>query len=212
MGKLNISLLYVEDDDTLRNIYQKILEYSVEKVHVASNGLEGLEQFKTHRPDIVLTDVRMPVMDGLDMITKIKEIDKNVRIVILSAFGEPRYFLSAIELGVKAYLLKPVDSTFLLKTIEEQAKELLLDKKIRDEEAKRWAAEKEQLKSETILRALARVTAIFFQEGFNHDSVMKVLRLIGDATDSSRVYIFQNFEDEQGKPYTSQVYDGFREM
>ncbi len=207
MGKLNISLLYVEDDDTLRNIYQKILEYSVEKVHVASNGLEGLEQFKTHRPDIVLTDVRMPVMDGLDMITKIKEIDKNVRIVILSAFGEPRYFLSAIELGVKAYLLKPVDSTFLLKTIEEQAKELLLDKKIRDEEAKRWAAEKEQLKSETILRALARVTAIFFQEGFNHDSVMKVLRLIGDATDSSRVYIFQNFEDEQGKPYTSQVYE-----
>ncbi len=207
MDKLNISLLYVEDDGTLRNIYQKILKYSIEKVYVASDGLEGLESYKTYHPDIVLTDVRMPVMDGLDMIAKIREIDKNTRIIILSAFGEPRYFLSAIELGVKAYLLKPVDSAHLLKTIGEQANDILLDKKVREEEDKRWIAENEQRKSETILRTLAHVTAIFFQEGFNRDSVMKILGLIGVATDSSRVYIFQNFEDDQGKPFTSQVYE-----
>ncbi len=207
MDKLNISLLYVEDDGTLRNIYKKILEYSIGKVYIAYNGLEGLECYKTYRPDIVLTDVRMPVMDGLDMIAKIRELDKGTRIIILSAFGEPRYFLSAIELGVKAYLLKPVDSSFLLKTIEEQANDILLDKKVREEEEKRWVAENEQRKSEAILRALAHVTAIFFQEGFNGASVMKVLGLIGDATDSSRVYIFQNFVDEEGKPYTSQVYE-----
>ncbi len=207
MDKLNVSLLYVEDDGTLRSIYQKILKYSIEKVYIASNGLEGLECYKTYHPDIVLTDVRMPVMDGLDMIAKIRDIDKNTRIIILSAFGEPRYFLSAIELGVKAYLLKPVDSPHLLKTIGEQANDILLDKKVREEEEKRWIAENEQRKSETILRALAHVTAIFFQEGFNGASVMKVLGLIGDATASSRVYIFQNFEDEQGKPYTSQVYE-----
>ncbi len=207
MDKMNISLLYVEDDGTLRNIYQKILKYSIEKVYVASDGLEGLEKYKTYHPDIVLTDVRMPIMDGLDMIAKIRELDKNTRIIILSAFGEPRYFLSAIALGVKAYLLKPVDSAHLLKTIGEQANDILLDKKVRQEEEKRWAAENEQRKSETILRALAHVTAIFFQEGFNRVSVMKVLGLIGDATDSSRVYIFQNFEDERGKPYTSQVYE-----
>ncbi len=207
MDKLNVSLLYVEDDGTLRNIYQKILEYSIEKVYVASDGLEGLENYKTHHPDIVLTDVRMPVMDGLDMIAKIREIDRKTRIIILSAFGEPHYFLSAIELGVKAYLLKPVDSALLFKTIGEQANDIFLDKKVREEEEKRWVAENEQQKSETILRALAHVTAIFFQEGFNRVSVMKVLRLIGDATDSSRVYIFQNFEDEHGKSYTSQVYE-----
>ncbi len=207
MDKLNVSLLYVEDDGTLRNIYQKILEYSIEKVYVASDGLEGLENYKTYHPDIVLTDVRMPVMDGFDMIAKIREIDRKTRIIILSAFGEPHYFLSAIELGVKAYLLKPVDSALLLKTIGEQANDIFLDRKVREEEEKRWVAENEQQKSETILRALAHVTAIFFQEGFNRISVMKVLRLIGDATDSSRVYIFQNFEDEHGKSYTSQVYE-----
>ncbi len=207
MNRLKVSLLYVEDDGTLRNIYRKILEYAVEKVYIAANGLEGLKSFKAHQPDIVLTDVRMPVMDGLDMITKIRELNKNTRIVILSAFGEPHYFLSAIKLGVKAYLLKPVDSAYLLKTIKEQAAELLLDKKVQQEEKKRWVAENELRKSGTILRALAHVTAVFFQEGFNRASVMKVLGLIGDATASSRVYIFQNFEDERGKPYTSQVYE-----
>ncbi|HDH53011.1 MAG TPA: response regulator, partial [Nitrospirae bacterium] len=207
MDKLNISLLYVEDDGTLRNIYKKILEYSIRKVYVASNGLEGLRDYNTYHPDIVLTDVRMPVMDGLDMITKIRDLDKNTRIIILSAFGEPRYFLSAIELGVKAYLLKPVDTAHLLKAIGEQANDILLDKKVRDEEEKRRIAENEQRKSEAILRALAHVTAVFFQEGFNGASARKVLKLIGDATDSSRVYIFQNFNDEQGKPYTSQVYE-----
>ncbi len=207
MKKLKISLLYIEDDPTLRSIYQKILELSVEKVYVASNGLEGFNRFKKYHPDIVLTDVRMPVMDGLDMIAKIRELDKNTRIIILSAFGESRYFLSAIELGVKAYLLKPVDSDHLLKTIEDQANDILLDKKVRLEEEKREAAEKEQRKSERILRALAHVTAVFFEEGFNSPSVQKVLRLIGEATDASRVYIFQNFKDEEGKPYTSQIYE-----
>jgi len=207
MEKLNVSLLYVEEDVTLRNIYKKILEYSIEKVYVATDGLAGFENFKTYHPDIVLTDVRMPVMDGLDMIAKIREIDKNTRIIILSSFGEPRYFLSAIEMGVKAYLLKPVDSARLLKTIREQANDILLDKKVRDEEAKRCSAENELRKSEVILKTLAHVTAVFFQEGFNRASVMKVLSLIGDATDSSRVYIFQNFEDEQLKPFTSQVYE-----
>ncbi len=207
MSKLNVSLLYVEDDSTLRNIYRKILEYSLKKVYVASNGLEGLEIFKKYKPEIVLTDVRMPVMDGLDMIAKIRELVKDIRIIILSAFGEPHYFLSAIELGVKAYLLKPIDSEHLLKTIEEQVNEILLDKKVREEELKRQAAEFEQKKSESILRALAHVTAVFFEEGFNSVSVGKVLQLIGEATDASRVYIFQNFEDENGKPYTSQVYE-----
>ncbi len=207
MEKLNVSLLYIEDDPTLRSIYKRILEFSVAKVYVAGNGLEGLQSFKKYRPDIVLTDVRMPVMDGLDMIAKIRELDRNTRIIILSAFGESRYFLSAIELGVKAYLLKPVDSDHLLKTIEEQANDILLDKKVKQEEEKRRRAENEKRKSESILRALANVTAIFFEEGFNSHSVQKVLHLIGEATDASRVYIFQNFEDEEGKPFTSQIYE-----
>jgi PAS domain S-box-containing protein len=207
MEKLNVSLLYIEDDPTLRNIYRKILEYSVEKVFVAGNGLEGLETFRRFKPDIVLTDVRMPVMDGLDMIAKIRETDKNTRIIILSAFGEPRYFLSAIELGVKAYLLKPIDTRQLIKAVTDQANAILLDKKVRNEEAKRREAESELHKSETILKALANITAIFFEEGFSAQSVPKVLQLIGEAADVSRVYIFQNFKDEQGKWYTSQIYE-----
>jgi len=206
MEKLKISLLYVEDDGALRNIYKNLLGASVENVFVASNGMEGYEMYRRYNPDIVLTDVRMPVMNGLDMIRKIRKIDTDVRIIILSAFGEPRYYLSAIEAGVKGYLLKPVDTKVLLSTIQEQANEILLDKKVKDEEEKRWKAEKAKAKSEAILQSVAYGTAIFFREGFNPSSVSTVLKRLGEATGASRVYIFQNFT-EKGKWYTSQTHE-----
>ncbi len=205
-NKLKISLLFVEDDIVLRSVYENILSALVEKIYVASDGMEGYEVYRENRPDIILTDIRMPVMSGLDMIRRIRKLDTDVRIIILSAFGEPRYFLSAIELGVKGYLLKPVDTEVLLNMISEQANDILLDRKVKEEEAKRWMAEKAKEKSEAILQSVAYGAAIFFREGFNSSSIRWVLRRLGEATDASRVYIFQNFE-EDGKEYSSQTFE-----
>jgi len=206
MEKLKISLLYVEDDGSLRNIYQHVFSSVLESVYVASNGLEGYDSYLENKPDIVLTDVRMPVMNGLDMIRKIRKRDTDVRIIILSAFGEPRYYLSAIEVGVSGYLLKPVETTVLLNMIKEQAYNILLDKKVKVEEEKRWKAEKAKAKNEAILQSVAEGTAIFFRKGLNPKTIAKVLKGLGEATGASRVYIFQNFE-EKGKKYTSQTYE-----
>ena len=205
MEKLKISLLYVEDDSSLRNIYSKILKLSIEKVIVASDGLSGYEMFIKHRPDMILTDIRLPVITGLEMISKIRQIDKTVRVIILSAFAEPRYFLGAIAVGVKGYLLKPTESEDLLKLIEEQTHDILLDKKVTEEEARRRKAEQAKERGEAILQALAYSTITFFSEGFDRQTVAKVLKQIGESTQSSRVYIFQNFKDEKGKLYTSQI-------
>ncbi len=205
MGKLKISLLYVEDDASLRNIYTKILKLSIENVIVASDGLSGYELFLKHRPDMILTDIRLPVITGLEMISKIRQVNKEVRVIILSAFAEPRYFLGAIAVGVKGYLLKPVPSDDLLKLIEEQAHDILLDKKVTEEEGKRRQAEQAKERGEAILQALAYSTVTFFSEGFDKQSVAKVLKRIGESTQSSRVYIFQNFKDKKGKRYTSQI-------
>ncbi|MBN2638453.1 MAG: response regulator [Bacteroidales bacterium] len=205
--KHNISVLYVEGDPSSRNIYQRILVKAVKNVYVASDGLEGLEMFRRFKPDVVLTDVRMEVISGLEMISKIRKEDKNVRIVIISAFSESHYFLSAISYGVKGYLLKPVQANDLLNLMVELANEILLDKKVSEEEEKRRQAEKSKERGEAILQVLAYATGVFFKEGFNSDSVYKVLGEIGLATRSSRVYIFQNFNDESGKPYTSQIYE-----
>lgn len=209
-GKLKVSLLYVEDDGLLRNVYKNILRAIVDEVYVASNGEEGLEAFQQYHPDIILTDVRMPVINGLDMIRKIRKMDADVRIIILSAFGESRYFLSAIEAGVKGYLLKPVDTEVLINTVKEQANDILLDKKVKEEEAKRWMAEKAMAKSEAILQSVAFGSAIFFREGFNESSVSRVLQRLGESTGASRVYIFQNFK-EGSRAYTSQTFEWVKE-
>jgi PAS domain S-box-containing protein len=203
MEKLKISLLYVEDDASLRNIYSKILKLSIENVVVASDGLSGYEMFIKHRPDMILTDIRLPVITGLEMISKIRQVDKAVRVIILSAFAEPRYFLGAIAVGVKGYLLKPAESEVLLKMIEEQAHDILLDKKVTEEEYKRLQAERAKERGEAILQSLAYSTVTFFNEGFGERSVLKVLKSLGESTSSSRVYIFQNFKDKEGKQYTS---------
>lgn len=203
--KYKISLLYVEGDASSRSIYRKILEQAVQKVYVASDGLQGLEMFRKYKPDVILTDVRMEVISGLEMISKIRKEDKNVRIIIISTFSESNYFLGAISYGVKGYLLKPVQSGDLLKLIREQANDILLDRKVKVVEQKRKEAEKSKEKGEAILQVLANATGIFFREGFGQQSVRKVLEDIGKVTQSSRVYIFQNFKDEEGKPYTSQI-------
>ena len=207
MKKLPISILYVENDASLRKIYSKLLDNVIKKVWVANNGVEGLESYKKHRPDLILTDIKMEVMNGLEMISRIKKIDKNARVIILSAFSEPGYFLRAISYGVKGYLLKPIDSEVLIKQIESQANDILLDFKVKQEEQKRWEAEKAKERSEAILQALAFATRVFFTEGFESNSVFKVLERIGKSTHSSRVYIFQNFKDDVGKPFVSQIYE-----
>ena len=204
MEMLKISLLYVEDDASLRNIYTKILKKYIEKVIVASDGLSGYEMFLEHRPDMILTDIRLPVISGLEMISRIRQVDKEIKVIVLSAFAEPRYFLGAIEVGVKGYLLKPVKSDVLLKMIEEQTHDILLNKKIIEEEARRRLAEQAKERGEAILQALTYSTIAFFNYGFDK-SVGKVLKRIGESTQTSRVYIFRVIDNQNDKPFITKI-------
>jgi len=105
----NLQILYVEDDPDIQESTIIILEIFFDKVITASNGLEGIEKFKNHTIDIIITDINMPFMNGLDMAKEIKKIDMNVPILISSAYNDTNYFLEAITIGVEGYLLKPLD-------------------------------------------------------------------------------------------------------
>ena len=105
----NLQILYVEDDPDIQESTIIILEIFFEKVITASNGLEGIEKFKNHTIDIIITDINMPFMNGLDMAKEIKKINMNVPILISSAYNDTNYFLEAITIGVEGYLLKPLD-------------------------------------------------------------------------------------------------------
>lgn len=191
MERLDISLLLVEDDKIIRSIYEQLLRKYVSKIYTAVDGEDGYNKYKEFNPDLILSDIKMPVMNGLDMVKKIRLNDKLQRIIIMSAYGESRFFLKAIETGVKGFLVKPVETDHLLSIMKEQANDILLEKRLAQEEILRQIAEIERDKGDNILKVLSQATAAFFSYGINDSTVNNVLKLVGEEAKVSRAYIFK---------------------
>ena len=104
----SLSILYVEDEDEVRDQLKTYLTRRCRHVYTAANGKKGLEAYQNHEPDIIVTDILMPVMDGLKMAEYIRETNAHIPIIITTAFEEPRYFHQAIDIGVNQYVTKPV--------------------------------------------------------------------------------------------------------
>lgn len=113
-----LTLLYVEDDASIREEMIEILELDFEIFHVATNGEEGLQMYKEFHPDIVISDIQMPIMDGITMSKEILSIDANAKIVLTTAFNEKGYLKEAKVIGVLDYVNKPVDINELFEKIE----------------------------------------------------------------------------------------------
>ena len=107
LKKLNA--LYVEDEKDIREPFSFLLKKYFKNVYVGKNGKEGLELFEKYNPDIVITDIRMPVMDGIEMSKKIKEINPQALIIVITAFSDTDYLQKAIDIGIDAYLTKPIE-------------------------------------------------------------------------------------------------------
>jgi len=115
--KLPVTILYVEDEPDLHERISIVLEMHFSRVVSASNGKEGLEVFSRERPDVVVSDIRMQVMDGLDLIQRVRDRAPETPIILTTAFTDTAYLLKAIELGVSAYVRKPLDCRRLVETI-----------------------------------------------------------------------------------------------
>ncbi|MFA7084319.1 MAG: EAL domain-containing protein [Arcobacteraceae bacterium] len=131
----NITLLYAEDEDALRDITLNILKGFTKKQYVAKDGLEGLTLFEQYQDqiDLIITDVNMPNMNGLEMIKRIKVINPNIPIIVTTAFSNTEYLLEAIDIGVDKYILKPIDMKKLLQIMGQsllyhELKDLYIDK------------------------------------------------------------------------------------
>ncbi|MCT7541204.1 EAL domain-containing response regulator [Aliarcobacter cryaerophilus] len=130
----NITVLYVEDEKDLREVTSSILQSFTKNQYIAANGQEGYELFLKHDSDIdlIISDINMPILNGLEMIKKIKDINKNVPIIVTTAFSNKEYLLEAIDIGVDKYVLKPVDVSKLLQAMSQslnyhELKDLYLD-------------------------------------------------------------------------------------
>ncbi len=113
----DISLLYIEDDAVTRQMVATLLERIVTRLHVAANGREGLELFRAKRPDVVLTDILMPEMSGLEMAQQIRQFSPDCPIVVLTSYNDQEYLLECISIGINRFLQKPVDFVKLTQAI-----------------------------------------------------------------------------------------------
>ena len=127
----DLSILYVEDDEEIRDQLSQFLRRRVGTLHTAVNGRDGLAEFRAHQPDIVISDIRMPIMDGLDMVAAIKRERPATPVIMTTAFNETEYFLRAIDIGVDKYVMKPVRVDTLVDAIACGASGLRAERQLR---------------------------------------------------------------------------------
>lgn len=132
-----LSLLYVEDEPEVRESLARYLRRRFAKVDAAGDGARGLELYLAEPYDVVVTDVRMPGMDGLEMARRIKSVDREVPVIIVTAYNEVDYFTRAIEIGVDRYVKKPLVQEELLGAIYHSARARL---EVREGERRRLCA------------------------------------------------------------------------
>lgn len=114
----NITLLYVEDDLMTQEEVAFFLKRYVKELYVASNGEEGVDLFKKYNPDMIITDIQMPVKNGLKMAEEIYKINPSVPIAITTAYSDSEYLMNAIELGIDKYIIKPINMIEILAVIQ----------------------------------------------------------------------------------------------
>lgn len=125
-----LKLLYVEDNQNAREATMIIFNEFFNQIVVAVDGQEAIEKFDDSI-DLIITDINMPRKNGLDMTKTIREIDKDIPILILSAYNESGYFIESIKLGVNGYLLKPLDLEQFLSEIDKIIKKVNLSEQAR---------------------------------------------------------------------------------
>ena len=125
---VNLKVLYVEDEDFTREELSRFLKRRVGKLHLAKNGQEGLEAMQAFKPDFIITDLKMPFMDGLEMTKAIRQLGLDTPVIVISALSDSDTILKAVDLGIVKYVVKPVNTKELSITMEKLALDILKNK------------------------------------------------------------------------------------
>lgn len=119
-----LTLVYVEDDDEIRSYIEEFFIRYVKNIYCAKDAERGLELYKEYNPDLMIIDINLPNMNGIDLIKIIRESDTQTRLVISTAYTNTEFTLEAIELKLTRYLVKPITIDDLFNMLEKVIKEL----------------------------------------------------------------------------------------
>jgi two-component system, response regulator YesN len=122
-----MKIFFVDDEPLTLQYLEKILDWdslNIQIMGTASNGKEALKQIEKEQPDILITDIRMPVMDGISLIDEVRKFSENIRIIVLSAYSDFEYARKVFSSGISGYLVKPIDEDKLLESIKKTITEI----------------------------------------------------------------------------------------
>jgi len=122
----DLKILYIEDDVDTRNGTLKLLENFFNNIGTAIDGIDGVQKFRKEHFDIIISDIMMPNLNGLEMLRIIREEDEEIPVLLISAYNDSQHFLEAIELDIDAYILKPIAHEQFLKALYKTVKKIHL--------------------------------------------------------------------------------------
>ena len=160
-----------------------MLEDELHEVHTFHSGMEALQAFIAKPFDIVLSDINMPGMSGLEMIKEIRKIDKNVKIAIFTNFDNKQYMLDAIEYGVNQFFSKPFKREHFLEVIKNLSNEILTKRK----------TEYELYRQQQILHAIREMAEHFLQYKKDWNTTLsEQMSVLKEASGATSIFIFKN--------------------
>jgi YesN/AraC family two-component response regulator len=130
------SLLFVDDEEAIRESFADMFPSFFKEVEIASDGVEALEIYKQREFDLVISDIRMPNMDGIELTQHIKEINPKQPVIIISAHSESEYFMELIESGIDGFILKPIKPKLLFEKISQILSSSIYEKRYNEQRDK----------------------------------------------------------------------------
>ncbi len=157
----SLSVLYVEDEEDIREMLKEVLEEDFLVFDVAKDGLDALGKFKRKEYDLVITDIEMPRLDGMELAKKIKERSPFTPVILLTAYSQKERLFKAIDIGINKYLVKPFTPEKLLEAICEVAKKF--KKSLRLDEEMVYDYETKEVKKVEDIQRLTKKESAFLE-------------------------------------------------
>jgi diguanylate cyclase (GGDEF)-like protein len=180
-----LTVLVVDDDKITTSILSRMLDSYADKVIVASDGIEGLALYKEHKPEIVLSDINMPRMGGLEMVEQIRKLDDQIKIAIFTNFEKRDILLKAIQYGVNQFFSKPFEAKHFSQVIQPLCDDAREKKRIRAE----------LNRQQNILHAINEMSHSFLQQTDWTTALYQEMLLLKQAAETSAVFIYKNSAD-----------------
>lgn len=176
----NYTVLYAEDDAQTQEAVARTLRRFFKEVYTANDGFIGLELFREHQPDVVITDIQMPYVNGIEMSKSIKALRPKTPIIITTAFNEEGYFLQAIENNIDSFLLKPINKEKLFDTLFKHVSHIANEAKAKELERRQKLDEINRCSEESVqeLANLLPFPTLFYKDNkliFVNTSATKML-------------------------------------